>query len=140
MAFGRFPMLLHGWVADPQQSVDILDYQYIGALTVRETLEAVNTNVSDVETAVGGLVTDVGAIDTAVSALPDTTAITNAIMAKSIDGKTFEQCLKLVTAVLAGKCSVVGSTVTFRDMDDTANRVVATTDEDGQRTAVTLSA
>ena len=133
MAFGRFPMLLHGWVADPQQSVDILDYQYIGSQTVREVLEAVNTNVTDVETALDGLVID-------VAALPDTTAITNAIMAKSIDGKTFEQCLKIVTAVLAGKCSVSGPTVTFRDMADSANRVVATTDEDGQRTAVTLSA
>jgi len=105
-------MLFHGWVADPQQSVDILDYQYVGDLTVREAL----------------------------AAIPDTTEITNALMAKVVDGKTFEQCLKLVTAVLAGKCSVVGSTVTFRDMADSANRVTATTDDDGQRTAVTLNA
>lgn len=47
------------------------------------------------------------------------------------------EILKIMAAVLAGKVSISGSDFTFRDIEDSANRVVATTTEDGERTSVT---
>lgn len=51
---------------------------------------------------------------------------------------TVRQALRLLTAVICGKCSGADtSSVTFRDVNDTANRVVATVGVTG-RSAVTL--
>lgn len=50
---------------------------------------------------------------------------------------TLRQAMRLMLAALAGKLSISGNTVTIRDVNDTVNRIVATTDADGQRTAVT---
>lgn len=71
----------------------------------------------------------------------------NAIKAKTdlipgtIDGKTFAEIVTLISAVLLGKVSGMdtGSPI-FRDMADVKNRVSATVDADGNRTAVTLDA
>jgi hypothetical protein len=52
-------------------------------------------------------------------------------------GWTLQQVMRLVSAVLAGKVSIAGAIVTLRNPPDTKNRVVATTDATGQRTAVT---
>lgn len=52
-------------------------------------------------------------------------------------GFDYTQCLQLIAAAVAGKCGIVGDTVTYRDLNDSADRIVATTDGDGQRTAVT---
>lgn len=56
------------------------------------------------------------------------------------DDYTLRQALRIILAALGGKVSISGSTVTFRDVNDTTDRIVATTDENGQRTAVTLDA
>ena len=56
-----------------------------------------------------------------------------------IDGYTLEETLKLCLSALAGKVSGAGTgTVTFRSADDTANRIVASVDDDGNRTSITL--
>lgn len=54
---------------------------------------------------------------------------------------TLRQTLRLMASVLLGKVSG-GATVTniFRDLNDTKDRVTATVDEDGNRTAVTKDA
>jgi|DewCreStandDraft_4_1066084.scaffolds.fasta_scaffold02727_29 hypothetical protein len=52
------------------------------------------------------------------------------------NGLTLRQMLRIYLAALAGKSSNYGST--FRDNADSKNRIVATTDTDGNRTAVTL--
>lgn len=53
-------------------------------------------------------------------------------------GLTLRQAMRLVTAASAGKVSGADtSTVTIRNVGDTKNRVVATVDESGNRTAVT---
>lgn len=55
--------------------------------------------------------------------------------------RTPRQALRLMLATLAGKLSgAAGTTVTIRDTNDTVNRVVATVDADGNRSAVTLDA
>lgn len=54
-------------------------------------------------------------------------------------GMTIREGLKLISAVLLGECDGADTNeVTFRDVNDTADRVVATVDEFGNRTAVTL--
>lgn len=50
---------------------------------------------------------------------------------------TLRQAMRLILAALAGKLSISGNTVTIRDVNDTKDRIVATTDDDGQRTAIT---
>ena len=56
-----------------------------------------------------------------------------------IDGYTLEEAMKICLAALAGKVSGAGTTtVTIRSADDTADRIVATVDTDGNRSAITL--
>ncbi len=70
-------------------------------------------------------------------------SLANAIMNKTIEGSyTFEECMRLLTAVAAGKSTIVDlggglATVTFRDINDTQDRVVADM-TDSERTNVTL--
>lgn len=52
---------------------------------------------------------------------------------------TLIQSMRLVVAALAGKVSGAGgTTITIRDTADTKNRIVATVDSNGNRTALTL--
>lgn len=58
----------------------------------------------------------------------------------TLDGKTFAEIIQLVAAVLMGKVSGMGSNApVFRSINDGADRVSATTDASGNRTAVTLN-
>lgn len=50
---------------------------------------------------------------------------------------TYQQAQRIMLAESAGKVSVSGTTVTFRDQADTKNRITATVDSNGQRTSVT---
>ncbi len=69
----------------------------------------------------------------------------NAIAAAILDltdgietGYTLRQALRLILAAEAGKVSGAGgTTVTIRDVTDSKNRIVATVDANGNRTAVT---
>lgn len=70
-------------------------------------------------------------------------SLANAIMNKTVEGSyTFEQCIRLLTAVAAGKTTIVDlggglATVTFRDINDTQDRVEADM-TNSERTNVTL--
>jgi hypothetical protein len=56
-------------------------------------------------------------------------------------GFSAADALRVILASLAGKVSgAAGTTVTIRDVNDTRDRIVATVDENGNRTAVTLDA
>lgn len=60
-------------------------------------------------------------------------------LASAIDGQTPRATLKLMAAALCGKVSGMGSgSPVFRNMSDTADRIIATTNSDGNRTAVSL--
>jgi hypothetical protein len=72
-------------------------------------------------------------------------ALTAQSVAQAVWGQTLEgtytaaEMQKLIAAVLAGKVSGAGSNAPiFRDINDTKNRVTATTDASGNRTSVTL--
>ncbi len=64
----------------------------------------------------------------------------DAIIDDVIEGTlTLRQAVRIFLSALAGKSSGGGtSTITFRDLADTKNRISATVDADGNRTAVTL--
>ena len=52
--------------------------------------------------------------------------------------ETYDEALRLIRAEAAGKVSVSGNDVSFRDAQDTKDRIVANTDEDGQRLTITV--
>ena len=76
----------------------------------------------------------IDAVDAKVSAID-----TDTVMSFMIDGFTFEQIVQIMASVLAGKLTRSGDTLTFRDLADTVNRVVAETDANKQRTTMTYA-
>jgi len=53
------------------------------------------------------------------------------------DTTTIRQAFRLILSVLTGKSAGGGTaTLTFRDIGDTKNRISATVDADGNRTAI----
>jgi len=81
----------------------------------------------------------IGAAELATDAVQE---IADALLdrASAVDTYTPRQTLRLLLASQAGKLSVSGATVTIRAVDDSKDRISATTDSTGQRTAVTLTA
>jgi hypothetical protein len=65
--------------------------------------------------------------------------VTGAVLEAPVEaGLTLRQALRLISAALAGKVSGAGTTtITIRDTNDTKDRIVATVDANGNRTAVT---
>lgn len=84
---------------------------------------------------------DTAAIKAAVDVIDDyVDGIVADILAGTVEGSiTVVQALRLQLAALAGKLSgAATTTVSIRDTGDTKNRIVATVDADGNRSAVTL--
>lgn len=74
----------------------------------------------------------------AISQLPVNVTKVNGF--STIDNLTIAQLLGSVAAVLLGKLSGAGSnTPTFRNIQDTLNRVSAVTDEDGNRSVIAIN-
>ncbi len=84
---------------------------------------------------------DITASDPRAAALADT-AIADAVLDEAVEGSTtLRQLTRLFASVLLGKANgLAGTTANYRDLADTKNRVVATVDADGNRSAVTLDA
>jgi hypothetical protein len=70
---------------------------------------------------------------------PSAFDIAQELLGSSADGTlTVGQAFKIMLAALAGKVSGAGtSTIVFRDVNDTKDRITATVDANGNRTAVT---
>ena len=73
------------------------------------------------------------------TAPPTEAEIAAEVFASTVEsGHTLKQSLRLILAALAGKLSgAAGTTITIRNAGDTKNRIVATVDADGNRSAVT---
>lgn len=84
---------------------------------------------------------DLDDIQASVGALPTATQNADALLDRSngIESSyTLRQALRLMLASLAGKLSgAATATVTIRDVNDAKDRITATVDADGNRTAVT---
>lgn len=70
----------------------------------------------------------------------DNEGIASSVLAGGdIDGYSLEEALKICASILAGKVTGAGtSTITFRSLDDSKDRVVAVVEGQGNRTSVTL--
>lgn len=81
-------------------------------------------------------------VPTGSAVLPsDVDDIVNGVHNSITEGtETFKETSRLMRAAIVGKSAVSGSTVTFRDLADSKDRITATTDSNGQRTAVTTNA
>lgn len=75
----------------------------------------------------------------AVGDIPTAAAIADAVHDEVVEGTTtLRQSVRLANAALGGKASGLDTTeATFRDLADTKDRIVATVDADGNRSAVT---
>jgi len=91
-----------------------------------------------------GIVTLTGyAPDVYISKLTeqDIQRIVDSIFSRVIEnGETFEEAIRLIRAEAAGKLAVAGNTVTIRDAADSKDRITATVDSNGQRTAIITDA
>ena len=84
--------------------------------------------------------TDNAALATAVAALNDISVV-DILAGGDVDGFTVEETLKLVLASVAAKLSgAATTTITIRAADDSKDRITATVDANGNRSAVTLDA
>lgn len=113
----------------------------VGAVSLGATTFASITSTGAV--AFGSTWTVTGAITLTVG-LPagERNAIADALLDRANGVETSltpRQSMRLIVSAACGKVGISGDTVTIRDVNDSANRIVATTDGDGQRTAVTLT-
>ena len=92
--------------------------------------------------AVGSVTAGVTLANDALSAAALSAAAVDEILDEVVEGTlTMRQILRLLLAEAAGKASGGGTTsIAFRDQADTKNRIAATVDASGNRSAVTLDA
>lgn len=97
--------------------------------------------LADTGTTLDGKIDAIKAVTDALS-VPTAAAIVAALLAGGdVDGFSVEETLKLLLAALTGKLSgAATSTNTLRAADDSKDRITATVDADGNRTAITLDA
>lgn len=129
----------YGWTIKPPEE----DIQIV----LRGNLYPEDPNLSYYSPTVGGydtvIRTDLSGVAFGVStsggSAPTTGEIVSAMMNESVEsGLTLKEALRLMSAVLAGKVSGGGTeTITFRNVGDSKNRVVAEVDTSGNRTAIT---
>jgi hypothetical protein len=133
------------------------DCTYLGVMTYEGSIEGdidgnVLGSVQSVTGNVGGIAGTLNTLDqldaaqdsqhmttqAAVDALPTLAEI---LAGGDVDGYTIEETLKLCLSALAGKLSGANTTtITIRSAADDANRITATVDANGNRSAVTLNA
>lgn len=134
-----------------------LDLDTVGAAAVSaaSTAAAIETDTQDIQSRLpaalvsGRIDASIGAaeadtITAAALAADASTEIAAAVFARAFSAAyndlTFDECIKVMLAVSAGKASGLETTeATFRNLADNADVVVATVDADGNRTAVAIT-
>lgn len=112
-----------------------------------DTLEHIRDKQTDIEADTQDLQTQIGTAGAGLTAVDGISAtgmneIADAILdrATAIDGFTPRQLLAAIAAAVAAKLSgAAGTAITIRSVDDNHDRITATVDADGNRTAVTIS-
>ena len=96
--------------------------------------------VTLLSTEIADILTDTGTtIPALIAALNNITAA-SVLAAGDADGFTLEEALKLLLAQLSKLSGAATNTNTFRAADDSKDRITATVDENGNRSAVTFDA
>jgi hypothetical protein len=107
-------------------------------------IDIIDGNVDDTETLLALIDADVTAIlaDTGTDGVVLASGAIDSIHDEVVEGAlTHRQVIRLVLAAVAGKLSgAATTTVAIRDVADAKDRITATVDADGNRTAVTLDA
>lgn len=102
------------------------------------------TAADNLEAAADGTGYNLGGGSIVAASVTDSAAIATAVLTASNGvetGYTLQQAMRLVLAANAGKLSGAATTeVSIRDVGDSKNRIVATVDASGNRSAVTLDA
>jgi len=126
-----------------RQEIDSNSTQLAAIVADTNELQTDWANGGRLDLLIDAILADTGTDGVAISA---TTAnqIADALLDRTAGvetNRTPRQALRLVLAALVGKLSgAATTTVTIRDTNDGVNRVVATVDADGNRSAVTLDA
>lgn len=111
-----------------------IDWANIGAPTTSQTLSGTTVGTATAVGTVNALAANsVNASALAADAVDE-------ILDEVIEGTyTLRQMMRLVASTLASKVSgASGTTITFRDIGDTKDRIVATVDSAGNRSALTI--
>lgn len=123
---------------------------------VAAILAAVDTEVAAIKTKTDSLTfTTANRVDSQVYGMESGTVTASALAADAANeaadalldrtagietGMTLRQALRVVLAATAGKATgLAGNTVTYRDTNDTVDRITAAVDDVGNRTSVTLN-
>lgn len=143
-------------VVDDNVDAILADTAEIGVAGAGLTALASATNLATVDTVVDAIKVVTDKVDTALeadgpvyrytaNALEEAPSGGSSITAADVwqyaveSGFTAEALMRLVASAVAGKVSGAGTgTETFRDLNDTKNRIVSTVDADGNRSAVTV--
>lgn len=102
------------------------------AVTEIQTGLATSSALADVQA-------DVDAVAAGVAALPSAATTASAVAALTKDGLTLLEHQGVQSAMLAGLVTGGPANSTFRAVDDSADRVQITADEDGNRSSVTIT-
>lgn len=126
--------------SDPADASDIA-----GAFsTVTSTLSTIAGYIDTEVAAIKAKTDNIPASPAAVSDIPTANANADALLDRAAGvetGWTIRQTMRIVLSVLAGKGSGLATTTAkYRDMADSKDRITATVDADGNRTAVTRDA
>ncbi|KKN05486.1 hypothetical protein LCGC14_1086930 [marine sediment metagenome] len=100
----------------------------------------IDTEIAAIKTVVDAIVLDTGTDGVILKAAGLNADAVDKIIDEVIEGTlTFRQLLRIALAALAGKTTGGGTTtVNFRNIADNLNRIIATVDADGNRSAITL--
>lgn len=125
---------LNAYDPPTKAELDAADDAMLAAIAALNDLDA-----AGIRAALGMAAAD---LDTQLAALPTADEVRDAIFARAYSAAygafTFDELTKLMAAVLLGKASGLGTTTaTYRNLNDSADSVVATVDADGNRSAVT---
>lgn len=117
----------------------------LSAAGVRAAVGLAGANLDTQLAAIAGYIdTEIASIISSLAAVPTANANADALLDRAAGvetGLTVRQFSRLVAAVLLGKASgMATTTATFRDTGDTKDRIVATVDSSGNRTAITRDA
>lgn len=127
--------------------VDVINVDLTSALAILNDLHdthipAIKTDTAAIKLKTDNLPSDPAdesLLEAAIAAIPAAPTV-DAILDEAVEGAyTLRQALRIMLASLAGKATGGGTaTITFRNLADDKDRIVATVDVDGNRSAVVL--
>lgn len=128
-------------VAQTGDSYAVVNSGTYGNAALKTLIDAVDDYVDSEVAAIKAKTDNLPAAPAATGDIPTANQVRDAILAAVIEGAvTLKQSLQLSNAAAAGKVNgAETTTVHLRDLGDTKNRITATVDADGNRSAVTPS-